>query len=358
MNKLLGIDLLRGFAAFSVFYSHQHIGSLISKFTGLSWFTSTDLIGAVYAVPLFFLLSGYCIHLSSFKQKELGEPLQLKKYYFNRFLRIYPAYLFALLFSVMVNYVSYDKKPSLEDLIVHLFVGQGFSSTYFNSINLVLWTITVEAAFYIIYPIYYRINQTKGINQALLFSFLVSLISNLICFLFFRNLSISVIFFFTNLWFGWCFGAWLCDQYHRQPDFFKSKNWIFIVGAILCFFVLLQIYHFDNELIVHNTINILIWAPLFILTLQSEKFFQHYKKWLAIPLAIGISSYSLYLLHMPLILFKNFLIHKYLNNNSYILLMAIGTILIPLVCYFSYRIIEVPFFNLRRKYAVKPHTNG
>jgi peptidoglycan/LPS O-acetylase OafA/YrhL len=357
MNKLIGVDLLRAFAAFSVFYYHQHIGHLIAKFSGISWFNTTDIVGAVYAVPLFFLLSGYCIHLSSFKQKENGEALDLKKYYLNRFLRIYPAYLFAIIISILITYISFNKKPAFEDLLIHLIVGQGFSSSYFNSINLVLWTITVEVAFYIIYPIYYYLNQQKGINKALLFSFFVSLISNTICFFFVRDLSITTIFLFTNLWFGWCFGAWLCDKYHKEPVFFKSTNWIIIVSFLICIFIFLQFYHFENELLIHNIINILIWAPIFILTLQAETFFIRYRKWLAIPVAIGIASYSLYLLHMPLILLKNFLIHKYFNNSSYILLMAIGTVLIPFVSYLAYRTIELPFFNLRRKYFTKPLNN-
>jgi hypothetical protein len=36
---LISIDILRGLAAAGVFYYHQHIGYLINKFTGLTFFT-------------------------------------------------------------------------------------------------------------------------------------------------------------------------------------------------------------------------------------------------------------------------------------------------------------------------------
>src|SRR5579859_2460318 len=50
------------------------------------------------ALPIFFVVSGFCIHLS-FCQS--AQP-SLKKFYVRRFFRIYPAYLVALLIFAIV----------------------------------------------------------------------------------------------------------------------------------------------------------------------------------------------------------------------------------------------------------------
>src|ERR1700750_3442775 len=102
---LVSIDILRGLAAGGVFYYHQHIGDLLARFTGLTFFTYTDLFGAWYAVPLFFLLSGFCIHLPNIKYLRDNQSLPVKEYIKRRFLRIYPPYLVALIVSLLINYL-------------------------------------------------------------------------------------------------------------------------------------------------------------------------------------------------------------------------------------------------------------
>src|SRR5476649_1859072 len=92
-QKVIAIDILRALAALGVFYYHNHSGDMLAKYSGLSWLRYTDAFGATYAVPLFFLISGYCIHWSNIKYLKAKRSLPLKEYYVRRFLRIYPAYL-------------------------------------------------------------------------------------------------------------------------------------------------------------------------------------------------------------------------------------------------------------------------
>ncbi len=55
------------------------------------------------ALPIFFVVSGFCIHLTycAFSQPSL------KAFYIRRFFRIYPAYLLALLTCRMIGAVRY-----------------------------------------------------------------------------------------------------------------------------------------------------------------------------------------------------------------------------------------------------------
>jgi peptidoglycan/LPS O-acetylase OafA/YrhL len=351
MNKLISIELLRAFAAFTVFYYHSHIGSIAAKYTHIQWLSYTDQIGSTYAVPLFFLLSGFCIHLSSLNQLKENKPLSLKKYYLNRFFRIFPAYFFALILSIIV--ISFTKpivKVSSIDFVVHLFIGQGFSVPYFNTINLVLWTITVEMIFYLVYPIYYHINRKLNANIALLFSSIITGISICLYMVFDDKLTPPEIFLFTNLWFGWCFGAWLCNRYFGDPSFFKSAKWAMIIIFIVISFAASLFVYFDNEILINNILNIVIWSPILIFLIQRESYLIKIKKWLKIPIALGVSSYSLYLLHIPLIRVKNSMLLFINNQQVYLIAMVIGTILIPVICYFNYYLIEIPFLKLKKNF--------
>ncbi len=352
MNKLISIDLLRGFAAFTVFYYHQQLGAVAAKYTGLKFFELTDHIGSTFAVPLFFLLSGFCIHLSNLTRLKANESLLLKKYYQNRFFRIYPAYFFALILSVIIiSITNPTDRITNNDLLVHFLVGQGFSSTYFNTINLILWTITIEIAFYIIYPLYYYMNRRFNANKALLFSLVITIISNLLFYLLEDEQTIPQKFFFTNIWLGWCYGAWLCDQYFRNQPFFKSSKWLLIVVLTICAYAGFMFTDLENNITLKMIFDIIIWSPILIFLIRQEKYLIKIEKYLKIPIAIGLSSYSLYLLHMPLILIKNKLIMNIENNTLHLLAMFFGTLLIPLICYFNYRIIEIPFLRLKKNFT-------
>jgi hypothetical protein len=84
-RSLVSIDILRAIAVLGVFFYHQHIGSLIVLYTVIPVIGWIDNFGASYAVPLFFLISGYCIHLSNLKYMGESRHLPLNEYYKRRF---------------------------------------------------------------------------------------------------------------------------------------------------------------------------------------------------------------------------------------------------------------------------------
>lgn len=155
-SNLITIDIVRGFAALSVFIYHYGVGLVLGKATGWSGFITLSLPGAVFAVPLFFAVSGFCIHWSQLRQEQRqGQSLiDYKMYFWRRFWRIYPTYLVALLFSCAVQAME-GQKVDLWDFLLHITLLHGFSVAAFNSINLVLWTISIEAMFYVLYPLWY-----------------------------------------------------------------------------------------------------------------------------------------------------------------------------------------------------------
>jgi peptidoglycan/LPS O-acetylase OafA/YrhL len=346
-NTLISIDILRAIAAFGVFSYHQHICTLIARYTGLHIIEKIDTFGAEFAVPLFFLISGYCIHLSNVKHLADSKKLPLKEYYKRRLLRIYPPYLAALLFSIAVNYFTYNYLPATSDIIIHLFVLQGFTIPYFNTINLVLWTISIEIAFYLIYPIFYYIRLKYGVIKALLFALLVSSVS-IGYFSTVRVLSLPQYYCVFNIWFAWCCGAFLADKSTFNPADIKKPIYIFIYLIIITAFI--AVHTIPNKLYtIYYQLNILIWTgPLVLITAKESWLIKHCSVFTKVITAIGLSSYSLYLLHEPLIALKNYLGHRFLPENLQFAGISIGAILIPVITWYSFKYIEKPF-TVRKK---------
>jgi peptidoglycan/LPS O-acetylase OafA/YrhL len=349
-QKIISIDILRAIAALGVYYYHNQSGATLAKYTGLSIFNYTDGFGALYAVPLFFLISGYCIHASNIRYIKSNSGLPLKNYYLRRFLRIYPPYIVALLITLVINYGTIPKyNPGGADVLIHFFSLQGFTASYFNSINIVLWTISIEIAFYAIYPVFYFIRFKYNLNYALVFAFFISALS----IAYFMNtgpVSLPQRFCVFNLWFAWCCGAFLADKKMLRPNDLKQPVYLLLYVIILTAFLYLA-YIPNKQFIIADQLNILIWTAPVLFLLSKEDWLQRCQNsWLIkILAAIGLSSYSLYLLHEPLIYLKNFLVHKYLPGHFQLLGVTIGIFIIPIVTWYHYYLVERPFINRKRQ---------
>ena len=97
-------------------------------------------------------------------------------------------------------------------------------------------------------------------------------------------------------------------------------------------------------------LNILIWTGPLLFLLNRESFFAK-KQWLVLKVivALGLSSYSLYLFHEPLIFLKNLLVHKYLPQQLQLAGLIGGVFVIPVITWLSYLYIERPFISKKRK---------
>src|ERR1700677_1163673 len=152
-QSLMSIDLARAIAALAVFVYHYGVGHVLATATGIEQFNWIAEPGARWAVPLFFAISGYCIHLSewSYLSQRQQTAIDLGRYATRRFWRIYPPYWFALLFSFAIA-TQAGETFSGRDLLVHLGMMQSLSSESFNTMNVVLWSVSVEEFLSLIYP--------------------------------------------------------------------------------------------------------------------------------------------------------------------------------------------------------------
>ncbi|QNB12956.1 acyltransferase family protein [Paraburkholderia tropica] len=354
------IDALRGFAALLVAYFHcrqvtwigmgafhQTHASLASPGTIAAWLTLPVAWGSA-GVPIFFVISGYCIHRSG-AARLLANPgfqLDAKQFWLRRFVRIYPVLLAALALTFVADSISLTMTPVSHKILdigpqaflVNLFSLQGVAGKTYGS-NGALWTLSLEVQFYLLYPLLFAARRRFGFNAVLAAVAAINVMSAL-------TLAPHDIVFFTSYWFSWMLGAWIAEARLRGSEGFRFA-WpaaaVFAVAGCAAF-------HFGQ----YGAFQ--LWACAFACYLV---------KALARPLAsggvllplfskLGEFSYSLYLIHLPLFVLLGSLLFRSELQTSIWPSFGFTLAVLP-VAWVFYRLFERPALNVAarlRKRAV------
>src|SRR5262249_32720815 len=128
-----------------------------------------------WGVTLFFVLSGFCIHLPQARKEAEGAPfIGWKEFYRRRARRLLPTHYASIAFAVAASYLAPTdliSRPTIGTLLAHVFmVHTWITSAVFYSINAVFWSIAVEVHFYVTYPLlrWMRARFGLGLLPALL----------------------------------------------------------------------------------------------------------------------------------------------------------------------------------------------
>lgn len=139
------LDGLRAIAALMVVFYHCGVQ--------LQW--PPFVIPGYSGVHLFFVLSGYLISRPFWARLLDGQPMpSWRRYAARRFMRIYPTYFVALVVFVAMRFAGRLHAPSLTDILLHvLLVFNWGDAAQFLAINIAMWTLAIEAQFYVILPV-------------------------------------------------------------------------------------------------------------------------------------------------------------------------------------------------------------
>lgn len=311
------LDLLRGLAAQAVLVEH------ILTTTG----KSNVYIGSL-GVVVFFLMSGFLIHLTTLNTFEAGR-FSIEKYFSKRFFRIFTLYIpiVILCFSIdfYVNHIGLTqpadvfRNSEVKNFIASFFMLQQnvFSEVLSQILGLEnarikpygsarpLWTVAIEWWTYIAYGYFFayffaKNNLPKTLSvSGLIFGF-----------------SLAVIVFNSvsgighNLTFIWILGALVAHVYSKgMLDWVSSlslKNLLLILALSVVLFIARLVHMalspmFANVLNPYDFINVLIFTVIFIAVLMRDDLWNKSLLLKNISSFIGNISYALYLIHFTIL---------------------------------------------------------
>lgn len=176
-KRLRGIDALRGAAALGVVLYHaveqgqKVLPSNILQYPvrAVQFASSFGYIG----VFLFFVISGFCIHLQWARAQAAGRDpeIQFTSFWKRRIRRLYPPYLIALLLFFLITAVTVGISLSqffFYDLGMHLLMLHNLDPKTCYTINGVFWTLAIEEQLYLAYflLLFIRVRWGWGVTLA------------------------------------------------------------------------------------------------------------------------------------------------------------------------------------------------
>ncbi|MGN6591939.1 MAG: acyltransferase family protein [Terriglobales bacterium] len=149
LPALTGLRFLAAFAVLAFHYSAPMRGRFPAP---LRLLVRHGAVG----VPLFFVLSGFVLAYNYFPRARAGRFAR-GGFWGARFARIYPVYLAALVLGgvgvMLRDHISAWSHISLLTGVLDATMVQGFFPVRFNSWNPAAWTLSVEALFYLLFPL-------------------------------------------------------------------------------------------------------------------------------------------------------------------------------------------------------------
>ncbi len=301
----------------------------------------SSLFDAYFAVKGFFAVSGYLIFQSYLNRVSFFD------YFEKRMRRIYPAYLFAIFFCLIIGMLVsklnlidfFSSIETIKYILSNLFflnfiqpnLPQVFESNPLPAINGSLWTIKIEIILYFLVPIIAYL--FKRINP--LFTYFLILFFGSFWVLYFEKIS------------ALRFGVEFARQFPAQLPYFAFGSLVAAIPQIIFWLPVIAIFGVFGLFLIDNYLFRLFVEPvcysaliLFACTLSRVKFNVR---------QFGDLSYGIYLFHFPIIqLFINLGLYRF---NPYLGLLVSFVVTI-ILSYISWHFIEKHFLK-RNSYYLK-----
>lgn len=303
-----------------------------------------------YGVSIFFVLSGFLITYLLLCEKDF-HPINIKKFYLRRILRIWPLYYLYLFVSIVVILI-YGLDFNIKSLILYLFYAANVPFILATGLPFIghYWSLGVEEQFYLFWPWIVK----KSESLILLISFMVFVLIGikLTLHLFKPNTLLESIIHVTRfhcMMIG-AIGAILL----------KKDNALFLktvdnkITQSFCWFIFLLLainkFHFisviDNEIISVVALFLIIGQIRVrnrIINLENNLFD-----------FLGKISYGIYVVHPLLIYFFSILLKEVEVNINWKYLIVYFIIISStiLVSFISFEYFEKFFLRLKKNFVV------
>lgn len=344
ISRKNNFDLIRLFAALQVVIWH------LKTYLGLTVPTRSFFDGIKYfpGVPVFFVISGFLIYSSFDRNKDL------KQYFKNRILRIFPALwvAFFILFGI-IYYFGYEagsanklvKWVVAQLTLFQLYTPEGIRAYIDGNPNHSLWTIRVEFGFYILVPVFFWLARKMNFISMKLLIVILMILSygyhyyvrslrpvNMALYSVLDNDVFPYLFYFLA-------GVLSYLYFDKLKRFYIGKG-MFWLALYLAYVVVIGVYMglYDQEYFING-----YGLVGFLILSQTVISFAFTRPGLSHDLLKGNDiSYGLYLYHLVIIgiFFKN---GHYANNWAFLPIVSLTVA----AAYFSWVLVEKPALRLK-----------
>jgi peptidoglycan/LPS O-acetylase OafA/YrhL len=368
---LVGVDHLRGIAALAVLLYHStqlitgdlkghyfdpHTDRGITAWNPVKAVVSEGQLG----VSLFMVLSGFI-----FVSGLLGRRWSVPQFFYNRFVRIYPLYVFLIVLAVGLY-----PQTSTGALLQALVPIAGFSptDTYAGTVNStgVIWTVVVEVQFYLLFPFLMRwVEQRRFwlLGRIVLLMIILRLLAMVAGDVDMGRIGYTIWGHLDEFICGMV-AAWL---FRNRSDVVHRWRWALLVGGLVGWAALALGMNrwrvhvgedaYSDIFVILPTITGIVMAVVvlgWVTTVTSER-----SVWSRLLARLGLISYSLYLTHFMVlrILVAQVDLPRLGFSPWLDSLVWSVVVFLPLTIALSaltYSVVEKPFLELRKRYVTTP----
>jgi peptidoglycan/LPS O-acetylase OafA/YrhL len=356
------LDQLRGIAALLVVFFHGVAGYYLTSAAGLPVAGNLPrvvLLNAYAGVTLFFVISGFL-----FTWGALGvERIDWKQFFTNRALRILPMYLLMVAVAFSIARGNWSFGELVQDLA-------GLSNLHHaqSDFDIVIWTISVELQFYLLFPFLIFLLKQRGPR---LMAGLISVMVMLRLIAYAGGVGLHDSIYYTlfgrldQFLIGMLVAWWVFRRRWLTPGQPRTVHTAWLLAGLTATVVLMvAVYGLythigwkNNDTIVQVVwpdIEGAMWAAFGLLYVALVM--RHRPRVLRAVEFAGVISYSIYLLHWPIL--------KGIHHSNWVItwpghllvsgVITTAVIALPLVIgasILTYNVIEKPPLALRRRYA-------
>jgi peptidoglycan/LPS O-acetylase OafA/YrhL len=378
--RLEFLDGIRGICALYVALYHAVLftGNGIEKtqFTGVLKPVTYLLEFGHYSVAVFIVLSGFCLTIPVALSENRDLRGGFKTYIKRRAFRILPPYYVALILSLLLIWAlpllqtphdtAWDSKlpVNLEGIVTHLLLVHNIHTHWIFKINGPLWSVATEWQIYFTFPILLLLWRRYGLGVATAAAVIVGVLPELV-------LPHRVSFWWLHPWYLGLFGigmaaaivAFGAGAATEKVKRAASNGWlvgglVLLVVAILAASKPLKLSLTFTEVMVGLAVSaVIVYYTLKEHAMQGRPLLLRFLNG-KVAVGLGAFSYSIYLIHSPVLAAINlYTLNLQMTDNVRLLFMLLVAVPVSvLIAYVFYLLVERRFLNMPPKAAAAPAT--
>lgn len=328
-----------------------------------------------YALPTFFVMSGFLITRVLWLCKAETLWAKLKIFYARRILRIVPAYAFVVALLIIFDNLQHPSAYALYYLNMKLFFVSLHQErpefitwwTDWDKQDLHLWSMSVEEQYYLLFPwIFYLVPQ-RHYGKAFLLAVFFGITSRTWFMHYYPTSFYGFLLSSCVEYFAWGGLFSYLDLNGKLPS--KPAAWwsLYLPVALMCGLVSIEYgFHYDGYFHQQTTHFMAVIAPLLGLAIwglwsaDQNSLLVRFLNWKPV-VYIGHISYPMYLTHLTFIVFCHYTLGPWIAGISggsarvqYWVAYVLAVIMTTAASAFIWHAIEQPVLRFKKHFPLDP----